>query len=375
MKKIAHILLCVVFSLSLLIPTFGYAATSGTLSAGVKAAAVPQKNVFIYDAELLGHSNANVYNTKINGYTKTILNSTTDLGSNAQATLTYRIKLFNNSEFVYTFNQVIYLTGDGTYDNENITFTLTNLEKGDEIAAKGYLTFDITFSYASSTITNTVLNSVLNFEFVPASEFIPDVAVHNALDKFKLILNDANDYSSLITRMNNAENRLNDTYIGNVVGANNGDTELLNNLFTEDGINYLTLEINGQKTSVTAMIKRDNIDGNAATGDENGNEMTIYLTADDISKNQGSILSPGSVDVFAVVFTKSGANGEWTQFGDMYEGEATVNNYETGSPGGLFTRRDSFNTDTWRATSTYHGIMPGDNATISNLIAAYKATL
>lgn len=375
MKKLVRILLCAVFSLSLLLPTFGYAAMSNKLTVSARATVAPQKNVFICDAKLLTQSNTNTFTNKVNSYTKTVLNTTTDLGSNAAATVTYEVKLYNNSDFIYTFNQVKYIVGEGTYDNENITFSLSNLKKGDEITARGYLTFQVTFSYASTTVTNTVLHSVLNFEFVPASEYVPDVAVHNALDKFKLILNDTKDYADLIARMNNAEDRLNNTYIGNVVGASNGDTELLNALFTEDGINHLTLEINGKVTSVTAMIKRDNIDGNTATGDENGNEMTIYLTADDISKSQGGLFSPGSVTVYAVVFTKANANSSWTQFGEMYEGKATVNNYETGSPGGVFTQRDSFNTDTWRATNTYYGISPGNNATISNIITAYKATL
>ena len=202
MKKLVRILLCAVFSLSLLLPTFGYAAMSNKLTVSARATVAPQKNVFICDAKLLTQSNTNTFTNKVNSYTKTVLNTTTDLGSNAAATVTYEVKLYNNSDFIYTFNQVKYIVGEGTYDNENITFSLSNLKKGDEITARGYLTFQVTFSYASTTVTNTVLHSVLNFEFVPASEYVPDVAVHNALDKFKLILNDTKDYADLIARMN-----------------------------------------------------------------------------------------------------------------------------------------------------------------------------
>lgn len=375
MKKAVILFTLVVLSLGLTFSTIGYAQITRSLSVSATATAAPQKNVFIYDAAVLSASNANVTLSRVNSFTSTILNTTTNLGTNANATLVYEVKLYNNSEFTFTFNDVRFVTGEGTYDNTNITFTLNGLEKGQEIEGRAYLTFTLTFSYVTATVDSTVLNSVLNFEFVPASEFVPEVAVHNALDKFELILNDEADRKALLDRMDNTEDRLNDTYIGNVVGASNGDTELLNSLFTEDMVNYLTLEINGTVTSVTAMIKRENVDGNAATGDENGNEMTIYLTADDITENAGSLFSPGKVTVYAVVFTKDNSteNAKWTQYGPMYEGKATVNNYESG--GVLFATRDSFNTDTWRATSTYFGVLPGDNATIENLTAAYKQSL
>ena len=333
--------------------TFGYAALSDTMSVMGNVTVRAQSGVFI--REVIIAENVNATSNYCSG---TVLNSTVNLGEDGNATLSFDISLYNNSPYVYQFNGVHYL--EETYDNENILFELTDLVKGDKIEGQQSLDFTITFFYeVPAGISNTILNSVLNFEFVPEEEYIPEIAVNDALGKFKQILNEPADYQALIDQMDDDSGRANDTYIGNVVGATTTDTVLLESLFTEGNKNYLTLTINGKDTNVTAMIKRENLDGKTTTGDENGNEMTIYLTADEIGRN--------SVQVFVGVFTKEDG-GAWTQLGELYEGTASTNNYA----GSWFGSRNSFNTDTWRSAVNYYNL--GTRQYISTIISAYLKT-
>ena len=135
-----------------------------------------------------------------------------------------------------------------------------------------------------------------------------------------------------------ANDRYDESYIGNVVGASQEDKELLAKLFEGN----LLLNINGVDTEVKVMVKRENLDNNASTGDENGNEMVVYLTTHDLQRQGwGTTYAP----VYAAIFTKSGNEGKWMQCGDLIEGTATVKQYN-GWPGS-----GSFDTDTWRGNS------------------------
>ena len=356
MKRTAKFFMATALTLSTTGMCMGYAALSDTLSvAGTMDVQLPS-GVYIFEAEPADERSA------VKAYTGTVLSSTVDLGTELNAegnsTASINVTLYNNSPYVYVFNDVKYTLGEETYDNENIEYGLTGLKKGDEIGEKGFIEFTLMFHYADpDTITDTVLNSILNFEFVAHADYVPEIAVDGALGQFKQILNRQEDFDKLITQMDDySGNRYDDSYVGNVVGANSEDTKLMKELFTENGKNYLTLNLSGIETNVTALIKRENLDGDTTTGVD-GNEMTIYMTADDIS------WSVRSVTVYACVFTKVG-DGEWEQIGEMYEGTATTNAYY-----GIFGR-DSFNTETWESAVEYYDVAKG--ATIIEVIAGLK---
>lgn len=334
----------------------GYAAVSETLEIGGSLQAKPQSGVFISDVDIPEGTNA-----VANNYTGTVLNSTVTLGNSNTSTVSFDISIFNNSEYVYKFNGVKYL--EEAYSNADILFELNGLEHGDQITGHQFLDFTITFSYENSqAVSNKVLNSVLNFEFVPEDEYVAEVVVSDATTKFKEILNSAQDYQTLIDQMNTSSwGRLDTSYIGNVVGATSNDTLILEALFTEGEKTYLTLNIGGKETNITAMVKREDVDGKSTTGDGNGREMTIYMTASTIGRNP--------VQVFASVFTKEG-NGEWYQLGQMYEGTASTNNYQWGNLG---SEKNSFHTGTWASAVDYYG--SGTGATIEEVIAAYLKTI
>ncbi len=358
--KALKIVIAALLSVSFCFVCIGYANLTDTLTVLSDASISVQKNVYISEANV-----DNAAGVTVNGYLATTLNSTVTLGASGSSSVSFDIHLYNNSPYVYVFETTEYI--EEAYDNPNIVFSLSGLVPGQSIVSYSYLTFNITFSYKNSTpAASRILNSVLNFKFVLDSEYIPEAAVDGAVEKFEEILNTKSDFDTLITHMENeaANNNRNETYVGNVVGAGDGDTKFLNGLFSdEDGDSKLTLEIKGEKTNVTAMIKRENLDGNTATGDDSGNEMTIYLTADDLSGRNW--WSPGEVTVYAVVYTKT-ADGKWVQLSEMLEGKATANNYA----GSWFGEVNSFNTDTWESTAVHYGVAAG--ASIETIVAAIK---
>ena len=350
MTRIAKISMAVVLLLSLCTMLIGYAQVTNTLNISGEADAEPQKNVFISNAVITNSAS----NDKINSYVSTILNSTVDLSDDGTATL--NITFYNNSKYVYKFNRVI----ETSLDNSGITYSLNNLVKGQEIQPQGTIQASITFKYKSGTPANKILNSVLNFEFVPSDEYVDEFIATGGIDRFEQILNTTIDFDSLVEQMDKYDDngRHNSSYVGNVVGSSSADSTLLNSLFTVDGVNYLKLNIGGTDVPVTAMVKREDVDGNSQNGAD-GAEMTLYLTTEDPSETSWF---DRSVQVYAAVYTKDTANSQWYLVGQMYEGEATANNYSG------WGSSNSFNTDTWKSTVRYYNQNTG--RTIEQLISA-----
>lgn len=355
MKKKHLVAFVICFSFLFCFLCVGYAALTDHLTIDGMADISAQEGVFISDVTA-------DQNATVNKYLSTTLNISLNFANTNTSTAT--ITVYNNSPYEYVFNGVVY---DNTIeDNAYIDYDVGGIAKGDKIVAKSDLTFTVTYSAKSGT-TETTLTSIFNYQFVLDSEYIPEAAASGATARFEEILNSGTEFKSLTDKMDTVVDGRNDSsYIGNVVGSVSTDSTAINELFTVNGSNALVLDINGKKTNVTAMIKRANVDGDASTGDENGNEMTIYMTAEDPTKAGGSLFNPGEVQVFAAVFTKNG-NGDWYQLGEMYEGEATVNNYA----GNIFGTRNSFNTDTWISTKSYYGL--NKNAYIGDIVKAYKA--
>jgi hypothetical protein len=116
------------------------------------------------------------------------------------------------------------------------------------------------------------------------------------------------------------------------------------------------------------MIKKKDVDDITNNGNGDGDEMVLYLTADDIGEKGGWLIA-SKVVVFAVVFRKDANGTEWYQYGQLYQGEATANMYTGNS--GMFQTKDSFNTESWASTVSIHGLSTGKN--INAVIDAYEA--
>lgn len=365
MKKWAKALTLTVFSLSFCFLCIGYAALTDTLQITADAYLDVQSGVFISSAEEVASSLGNV--TQIR-YTGANLYSTVELNSFGSATATVKVTVYNNTDYPYVFQKIKYMPEN--YDNANIVFSLPVLKAGDTVESGSSLTFDLVFSYKDGRASaQRVLNSVLNFEFVPPEEYIPEIAVKGALAKFEQILNDSNGesgaYDRLLAQMTaGSDERADASYIGNVTGATPEDTLILNGLFSdEDGTNHLKLDIGNVETDVTAIIKREDLDGDGVP------EMSIYMTPDTITGRTGMFNNTSNVQVtvYAAAYKKQG--DAWVQMGELYMGKAYTAKYN-GSM--FFAQCDSFNTDTWISSENYYGT--GKNASFESIIAAIPKT-
>lgn len=369
MNGIKKLMICISLSLMSLLCSLGFAGISSNYTILGTAEVVPPEELFITSVTTSGASGASGV---VNNFSKTVVNSRTNLGNNSKATVTYRVTVYNNTDITYGYNGMIYSAGEGTYDNDNIK-TIANIERRTAVRPGEYLSFNVTVSYKNtSQISNTVLNSVITYEFLPLDE-IPEtedeIAVGGVLEQFKKILNNEvvgipSSYSDLINQMNDnsANGRYGDngkTYIGNVSDASNNDKNFLANIFQ----GQLSLNINGNEMPVTIIIKRENIDGGS------DDEMVIYMTTDDLQKN--SLWASENAPVYLAVFKNvTLGNGEtsWIIQGDMYHGKAAITSYNG------FMGNGSFNTDRWTTDAyTYkvtdkYSYNVNSNVNVDNLI-------
>lgn len=160
-------IILLLFCLATLFMGIGYASiNSVTFNIEGTAIAKAQDGIFITDVNYVSNNNANVDESKINKYYQTMLNSTITLSDTDKASsITYEVLIYNNSDSSYYFNEVVFL--DNCYDNNEITYTLNGLSKGDNIKPHSSISFLISFKYMDNIaeITNNVLNSYLKFEF------------------------------------------------------------------------------------------------------------------------------------------------------------------------------------------------------------------
>ena len=314
--------------------------------------------------------------TKAN-YHRSILDSSVTVPKGTE--LTFRITVLNNSKVEQGFDAVVSNLGVN-YDNENITYTLTNLKRpytvdgvmGTDITripAQQTHQFEITFKFANDTtnFSNATLNSTLNFIFKPFDQIDLEhftSPVDGALEAFKKILNTPADKAKLDGIMDQSSGT--GAYVGNVVGSSSNDTKVLAELFAGN-LNLMLTDPETNKlvkTNLTCMIKEEDVDGD---GDK---EMTIYMTPDDLTQLGTFSKIP---NVYVGVFTQvTAADGtkKWEQLGDLYHGTASWNDYDSNIFNGIDR---SLNTDSWKSSQEYHGVKKSSD--ISAVIKGYKKSV
>lgn len=196
----------------------------------------------------------------------------------------------------------------------------------------------------------------------------PKYNASNALSQFDKILNNElideetgetiDSLSILENAMDNTSNGRNETYIANFKTAPPDDQNALNELFGE----LINVNLNGVEVEMSILVKRLNLDGDV-TGDENGNEMIVFMTSNTLDNtNETADAYLSFTDkyrvflwdrtneltfryalVYCAVFTKFTDSDTWEQIGDMHAGYAFICDYYNGEIGS-----GSFNTDTWR---------------------------
>ena len=272
------------------------------------------------------------------------------LDNNLASNVTVNVTFYNSTDVSYYYNEAETVTSSNT----SIGYAVSNIEKREEIPAKTYKTLSVTFRYSGTSAANGALSSELHFKFSVDKESIGVVVAQTAVTRFEDILNNvvsSNSYATLENAMNNrGRNSSSVSYIGNVAGANDSDSALIQQLFTNE---FLNMDLDGDGTSepITLMIKRENLDGNTQTGDEytykgllginqtvRGVEMTIYITSEGFSSN--------TLTVYAATFTILPGEDQWTEVVPLTKGTATANRYTIG-----FGGNNSFNTDTWKSSA------------------------
>jgi len=287
---------------------------------------------------------ADIYITDISptaaGGTFTKTGHTSGSADIASSGAAFEVTFYNGSGISYYYNEAETTSGSAAY-------TVSGIEKGDEVPSKTYKTLTVTFSGRGT--------ADIVFHFTVDKADVEDVVARTAVDRFGEILNTPADYSTLTGAMNAHGNASTLTYIGNVVGANSSDSNTIKRLFGEEFMS-MDLDGDGKTEPITMMIKRENLDGNNTTGDSytytssgwwgetttetvHGVEMTLYITAQSLS----GVGRGDDIVVYAATFTKYEGSDKWVELVPLTKGRADANNYSTGAWG----TANSFNTDTW----------------------------
>lgn len=311
-------------------------------------------DIYITKVEPVGASEGNVTASLEKTGTTTVAGNV-DLGRNGNATASFEVTFYNGSDTTYYYHEAETLISS----NNNIVYEVIGIEKTDAVEPKTYKTITVTYSYDNKeTITGTELESSIIFKFVVDKDSIEIVVARTAVDRFRDILNNIafeDSYEMLDEAMGNRSgwNPSSDvTYIGNVSGSTDDDSEVIEVLF---GTEFMSMDLdgNGVAEPITMMIKRENLDNSIYTGASytyinrnreyrvEGVEMTLYITAQSLD----NVRSGQEITVYAATFTIYSGETEWVDVVPLTKGTASANNYN----GSLWGDANSFNTDTWES--------------------------
>lgn len=376
MNTRSTVAICSLLSLMVCCLAVGYAAVADTLTVTGEVTVYPKQGIYIVGAEMVSSSNATASQLR---YIEPTNLETTFRGSQNSSSVTYKITVFNNTQYEYCYsgyycdsslpyngNQYLNMNWGGmtVTAKDNPTDTSATFNDKDAIVAGGTRIFYVTYTYGWRVPKNQDLSLLVNYQFGVNVDSVEGVAIDKTFEKFKSILNDTSEgggYATLVDVIDNKydyggpSNQWQATYIGNVTGSHSEDSEAVNKLFGDK----LTITIDDVETNVTVLIKREDVDGNVNTGDSyaigsgssyihaEGCEMTLYLTTDKLDRS-------GSAEVYAAVFTcnvnDDGSYGNWYMLGDMFRGTAPVIGYEGQDSTG------SFHTDTWKSTAATYQV-------------------
>ena len=149
-----------------LIMGIGYANITGIdLSLSGVASASGQTGVVISNVTYLSNNNADVSNSNINTYYKSMVDSTITLRDDQNSSITYQVSIINLTNSAKEFKGVVY--DSNFYDNEDIDFEVTGISIGDTIDPNETVVANLTFKYKEQQqhYDERVLNSYLNFKF------------------------------------------------------------------------------------------------------------------------------------------------------------------------------------------------------------------
>lgn len=420
MTKWGKRLFSVAFSFMFLFISIGYAQIADTLTVNGTLNLEEYMGVVITSIEEVTAETANLKSDGCSYLIPTnVLNTVTLTQRNA--TIKYKITVHNKSpKYKYAYKGLVCDPALDGYNNNlysaatnNTTFTVKTTNEnggtfsvGTAISPGETLTFYATYTFGRNVATNTQMKFLLNYNFGVHVDSMGEMAVEKTLGAFAAALNNDEQYSDLITNIDNkyAGQGWQANYIGNVNGSNSEDTETIKRILGEG----LTLEIEGVTKNVTVMIKRTNVDDDERTGDAykavqtewvtnnngtwwnpsddfqeevikstttgKGCEMTIYMTSNDLDRvvEAGEYNNKDYAEVYVAVFTctndgvinddgSTNMTSEWYQIGEIYYGYAPIVAYD-GTGGGT----GSFITDDWTTIKKTYKVTENYSYTIND---------
>ena len=375
LKKIAALIaLSLIFSFIVV----GYASLSDTMMVRGNAEVNTPKGLFITNITSGTRSGLDVYNASFAEYSTTVTANLSKSSDRTAGSVTYTIRVFNNTEYVYAYRDLYYQ--DSVYSNSYIVQNknsnptnkiniVTNFKNGTIVLPGQYLDFEVTYTLGSDRNTfkaKDTFQTIVNYQFGINVE--TEEAARDAIaEKFLNILNTSSTYETLVDAIDNKFDGYQEwtsNYIGNVGDATSDDAMTVNTLFA----GQLQMIINGEIKPATVLIKHENLDNNPKTGDDyvainssNGGrfegygcEMTLYLTTDPLTT------ANGLAEVYVCVFTcnrddNGNIVGDWYRIGDSYKGVANIVGYngEYGGTGSFVTDNWVSLANTYKVTSNY----------------------
>ena len=215
MKTWMKAVVCIVLSFSFLFISLGYAALTDHLTVtGTTRVDIPS-GIYIIDMERSSSSRLDVERSDYYPYTTTLDTSLSKSSRNQSGTVTYKITVFNNTQYEYAYRDIYYQ--EGLYNNNKIgngitiSCSLANASAANKKIAPGATKeFTVTYTLSSSNSSanyNQTYTTVANIRFginVESLEQAHDVL----MEKFAEVLNSASSYAELT-------NKINDKFDGN----------------------------------------------------------------------------------------------------------------------------------------------------------------
>ena len=275
------------------------------------------KGVYIKAVTKVSEASASVQD---NGKSIPAVHTTTVTPGGSGGSVTYRVLLHNNTDVTYWYvgTSIDKTVGQNALIGEAGGITVTTKDRQSDSSA----TFDrqdwlppktereiyVTYTYGANAQRSC--QTKIEFKF--------DIKMDAVHDEFLAVLNDKTlnskyDWLAGIFDSQYAEN-------GKVSISTETHPEVFAQLFDD-----LTVNIDGQEKKASVTIRRENLDGDASSGDAysgsgpSGCEYTLYITVES--------LTPGTKPtVYAIAYSEGAAGmGEnWYQVGELYEGTAPV---------------------------------------------------
>ena len=140
-----------------------------------------EKNIEITEIFYDSNNASDVENSKISRKSETSVNCKIVLGSEIESSITYSIKINNQTNYNYYFDGVKY-DGAENYSNEDISFEVNELKRYDVVKSKSSIVLKITFSYLGTIVPeNKTLVAVLDFKFERTKELNELIKLDNTL--------------------------------------------------------------------------------------------------------------------------------------------------------------------------------------------------